>query len=142
MLCLLHGEILQFSFLPSGGSFFHVLHSHSGRVFRLFLAVCATFSTKTLLQWVFGSNLSIQMQLRSVEAIFRTLNGARINYLVVGGLAVNAHGYERFTRDIDLVVQLVPDNILAGLKALAEIGYSPVIPVSPEQFADPLLREK
>jgi hypothetical protein len=44
------------------------------------------------------------MEVRSVEAIARALNDAEIQYIVVGGLAVNAHGYERFTRDIDLGV--------------------------------------
>lgn len=34
-----------------------------------------------------------------------------MKYLVAGGLAVNAHGYLRFTKDVDFVVQLVPDNI-------------------------------
>ena len=42
------------------------------------------------------------MELRSIEAIIRALNDAQVKYLVVGGLAVNAHGYERFTKDVDL----------------------------------------
>ena len=35
------------------------------------------------------------MEARSIEAIVRALNEAGIRYLVVGGLAVNAHGYAR-----------------------------------------------
>ena len=35
------------------------------------------------------------MEARSFEAIVRALNEAGIRYLVVGGLAVNAHGYAR-----------------------------------------------
>ena len=38
------------------------------------------------------------MQVRSVEAIVKALNRARVKYLIVGGLAVVAHGYEWFTR--------------------------------------------
>jgi len=38
---------------------------------------------------------------RSVEAIIGALNAARVRYLVAGGLAVVAHGYVRFTADID-----------------------------------------
>ena len=31
-----------------------------------------------------------------------------MRYLVAGGLAVNAHGYLRLTRDVDIVLQLGP----------------------------------
>ncbi len=81
------------------------------------------------------------MEVRSVEAIFRALNEDATRYIVVGGLAVNAHGYERFTKDVDLVIGLEPGNILRGLRALIRIGYTPAIPVSPEEFADAGNRE-
>jgi hypothetical protein len=54
---------------------------------------------------------------------------------------VNAHGYERFTRDLDLVIGLEHDNILRGLRALHGVGYTPSIPVSPEEFAERTNRE-
>ena len=50
------------------------------------------------------------MKLTSFEAIVRALNDAGIRYLVAGGLAVNAHGYLRFTKDADFVIQLIPDK--------------------------------
>ncbi len=81
------------------------------------------------------------MEVRSVEAIVQALNQAGVRYLVVGGLAVNAHGYSRLTRDVDLVIQLTPANCKAGLDALLGIGYSLAIPEPPEAFADPLRRE-
>jgi hypothetical protein len=76
------------------------------------------------------------MELRSVEAIVAALNRARVNYLIVGGLAVNAHGYQRLTVDVDLVIGLEPANITNGLHALEAIGYWPAIPISAEEFAD------
>ncbi len=76
------------------------------------------------------------MEISSVAAIANALNTASIRYLVVGGLAVNAHGYQRFTSDLDLVIQLVPDNIHAALKCLSEIGFQPLIPITSEEFAD------
>ena len=82
------------------------------------------------------------MEVRSIETIVRALNAAKAQYLIVGGLAVNAHGYERFTRDVDLVVGLRRKNILRALHALHAIGYNMRIPVTPEQFADPALREQ
>ena|SRR5438270_13578240 len=81
------------------------------------------------------------MEVRSVEAIVRALNTAKVKYLVVGGLAVNAHGFVRLTRDVDLVLQLDPDNVSKGLNALLDIGYQMSIPAKPEDFADPEMRE-
>ena len=76
------------------------------------------------------------MKLNSFEAIARVLNQASVRYLVVGGLAVNAHGYLRFTKDVDLVVQLIPDNVTRALDALATLGYRPLAPVTANQFSD------
>jgi hypothetical protein len=81
------------------------------------------------------------VKLASFEAIVRSLNEARVRYLVAGGLAVNAHGYLRFTKDADFVVQLVPDNIERAFAALGAIGYRPLAPVTGEQFADQATRE-
>lgn len=81
------------------------------------------------------------MEVRSVESIVRTLNTGGVLYLVVGGLAVVAHGYERLTQDVDLVIGLERENLIRGLRALQGIGYEMSIPVSPEEFADAGLRE-
>ncbi len=81
------------------------------------------------------------MKLKSFEAIARALNDSGVRYLVAGGLAVNAHGYLRFTKDVDLVVQLLPENITRALDALRPLGYRPLAPVRAEQFADPATRE-
>jgi hypothetical protein len=81
------------------------------------------------------------MEVRSVEAIVRALNEAQVRYLIVGGLAVNAHGYVRLTVDVDLVIGLERENIIRGLRALEAIDYHMAIPVTAEAFADPGLRE-
>ena len=81
------------------------------------------------------------MEVRSIEVIFKALNDARVKYLVVGGLAVNAHGYERLTVDVDLVVGLEHENITRALNALQSEGWQLVIPVTPDEFANPKLRE-
>lgn len=81
------------------------------------------------------------MKLASFEAIVRALNGAGVRYLVAGGLAVNAHGYLRFTKDADLVIQLVPENVLRAFTALGGLGYKPSVPVTAAQFADASVRE-
>ena len=81
------------------------------------------------------------MRLQSFEAIIAALNGAKVRYLVAGGLAVNAHGYLRYTKDADLVIELQPENVLAAMKALENLGYRPAIPVKAEEFADPDIRQ-
>jgi hypothetical protein len=50
------------------------------------------------------------MERRSVETIMEALNHAGVRYLVVGGLAVVAHGVVRFTADIDLVLDPEPES--------------------------------
>ena len=82
------------------------------------------------------------MEIRSVESLVRALNAAQVDYLIVGGLAVNAHGFVRLTRDVDLVIRLTPENATRGLHALLAIGYRMSIPEPPEAFADARERER
>jgi hypothetical protein len=44
------------------------------------------------------------------EPLFDALNAASVRYVVVGGLATVLHGHARLTADIDLVVDLAPDE--------------------------------
>lgn len=80
------------------------------------------------------------MKLSSLEAIFAVLNEGRVRYLVAGGVAVNAHGYQRLTQDLDLVLGLEGENVLRAMAALKSLGYRPMLPVEPEEFADPARR--
>lgn len=80
------------------------------------------------------------MKLASFEALVAALEAVGVRYLVAGGLAVNAYGYLRFTKGVDLVVQLVPETIEAAFRALATLGYRPMAPITATQFANPALR--
>ena len=82
------------------------------------------------------------MEVRSVEAIVKALNDADVKYLIVGGLAVNAHGYVRLTRDVDIVLHLEKRNVVRGLNALFKAGFRMAIPEKPEAFADKKTRER
>lgn len=81
------------------------------------------------------------MEVRSIEAIISALNSAEVRYLIVGGLAVNAHGFVRLTRDVDIVLALDPGNAARGLNALLATGYRMSIPASAEDFANAEIRE-
>ncbi len=70
------------------------------------------------------------------RTIFMELNNLGIDYLVVGGLAVNLHGVPRMTYDIDLMILLQPKNILKLVSKLTQWGYRPKIPVDPKSLAN------
>ena len=82
------------------------------------------------------------MKTRSVQAIIEVLAEAKSRYLVVGGLAVVAHGYVRYTADVDLVVALDPANVQSTMAALSGLGYRPRIPVGMADFGNKALREQ
>lgn len=71
----------------------------------------------------------------SVEAIVRALAEANVRYLIAGGLAVVAHGYVRFTADIDLVLD--PKGLQRAVPALEALGYRARAPVPFAEFVDP-----
>lgn len=81
-----------------------------------------------------------RVTLQSVESIVTALNAAKVRFLVVGGLAVAAHGYLRFTADVDLVLDPDPGTLKRAIEALATLGYRPRAPVAFEEFADPARR--
>ena len=80
------------------------------------------------------------MEKRSIEAIIGALNAVNVRYLVAGGLAVVAHGYVRFTADLDLILDLDPANLRQATAALGRLGYRPRAPVGLEEFAEPAKR--
>lgn len=82
------------------------------------------------------------MKAESVRAIVGALQQAQARYLIVGGLAVVAHGYVRYTADVDLVIALDADNIHRAMGALEGLGFRPRVPVSLGAFADPETRRQ
>lgn len=82
------------------------------------------------------------MKASSIEAIATALIGAGVQFIVVGGVAVVAHGYGRMTADLDLVIRLDGATIHRAFDALATLGYRPRVPVTAEGFADPGSRAK
>ena len=81
------------------------------------------------------------MALLDYQSIFKKLNQHKIDYLVVGGLAVNFHGIPRMTYDLDLMILLQSDNILKTVSFLGKLGYRPRVPVDPRELADPEKRK-
>jgi hypothetical protein len=82
------------------------------------------------------------MKRDSVVAIVAALNANQVRYLIVGGLAVVAHGYVRFTADVDLMLSVEPDNLKRSVEALKALGYYPRAPVDMDDFIDPSKRQE
>ncbi len=75
-----------------------------------------------------------------VASILKSLSDALVRYVVVGGVAVVLHGYLRLTANLDLVVALDRENVIAAIAALESLGYRPRPPLPALQFADPEVR--
>jgi hypothetical protein len=59
--------------------------------------------------------------------VIAALNEAGVDYVVVGGVAINLHGLVRATEDLDLFVRPDPENISRLRRALKAIWNDPCI---------------
>lgn len=55
-------------------------------------------------------------------SLFAALLASGVEYAVVGGVAVNAHGFVRNTRDLDVFIRPTEQNAQATFRALAALG--------------------
>lgn len=75
------------------------------------------------------------------EEIFRRLNEEKVDYIVVGGIALVLHGVVRLTADLDLIVKLQSDNLAKFISVMKEMNFKPKVPVKAEDFIDPVNRQ-
>ncbi|GAA3751220.1 DUF6036 family nucleotidyltransferase [Terriglobus aquaticus] len=54
--------------------------------------------------------------------MFAALNSGSVEYLVVGGVAVNAYGYIRSTQDLDIFIRPTLENAQRAFAALQQLG--------------------
>ena len=57
------------------------------------------------------------------KEFIQSLNDNEVRYPVVGGYAVALHGYPRYTKDMDIWVEMSSDNAAKILKALDQFGF-------------------
>ena len=69
---------------------------------------------------------------RDFKEFFECFHQEKVEYLVVGGYAVNVHGYSRATGDIDVWIATDLANLEAVCRALARFGFGGG--VRPEMF--------
>ena len=68
--------------------------------------------------------------------LFSALTRHKVDYLLIGGLAVSLHGVERATMDVDITVATNPGNLSALKEAAKELGLSPVLPIPLDALDD------
>jgi predicted nucleotidyltransferase len=59
------------------------------------------------------------------DEIVRVLSAHGVDFVVIGGIAVQAHGYIRSTRDLDIIVRPRTLNLSRLSEALAELEAEP-----------------
>lgn len=57
------------------------------------------------------------------KEFIQLLNDNQVRYLIVGGYAVALHGYPRYTKDIDIWIEMSQKNAAQMLAALAQFGF-------------------
>jgi len=57
------------------------------------------------------------------KEFIKSLNDNQVRYLIVGGYAVAIHGHPRYTKDLDVWLELSPENAARIIKALAQFGF-------------------
>jgi predicted nucleotidyltransferase len=57
------------------------------------------------------------------KEFIQSLNDNHVRYLVVGGYAVAFHGHPRYTKDIDIWIEMNPENATQVVKALDQFGF-------------------
>ncbi len=76
------------------------------------------------------------MSLARYESILAALQADGVRYVIAGGFAVNLHGFLRFTKDLDLLIDLEPANANLAMQVLGDCGLKARVPVPLTDFAD------
>ena len=60
---------------------------------------------------------------RDFKEFVKSLNDNDVRYLIVGGYAVALHGHPRYTKDLDVWIDLSPENAANVMRALSQFGF-------------------
>ena len=60
---------------------------------------------------------------RDFKEFIQSLNDNHVRYLIVGGYAVAFHGHPRYTKDIDVWIEMTQENSGNVIKALEQFGF-------------------
>ncbi|MDO8813139.1 MAG: nucleotidyl transferase AbiEii/AbiGii toxin family protein [Gallionella sp.] len=74
--------------------------------------------------------------------LIKMLSEAKIEFVLVGGLAVALHGYQRVTMDVDIVLAMDEGNLQRFVSIAKASGLRPTIPVEIESLINTKLIEQ
>ena len=60
---------------------------------------------------------------RDSKEFIQSLSDNHVRYLVIGGYAVALHGYPRYTKDMDVWIEMSPENAANIVQALGQFGF-------------------
>lgn len=72
-----------------------------------------------------------------LKEILLTLSKDNVEYIICGGVAAALHGVERMTLDLDLSVNVEPENLKRFLRVMKKLKLRPRVPVPAETLLDP-----
>ncbi len=75
----------------------------------------------------------------SMFNLLAALSDAKVDYVLVGGLAVSLHGFQRVTMDVDVVLALDDANLSRFIDCARAANLKPVLPISVDALRDPAL---
>lgn len=58
------------------------------------------------------------------KEFIQSLNAHNVRYLIVGGYAVALHGHPRYTKDIDIWIEMSRANAANVMRALEQFGFA------------------
>jgi hypothetical protein len=58
------------------------------------------------------------------RAFIESLNSSKVEYLIVGAVALAHHGFPRYTGDLDLLIRNTPENAERLESAVANFGFA------------------
>ena len=68
--------------------------------------------------------MAIPVLARDFKEFLKSLNSNRVEYLLIGGYAVSIYGHVRATNDLDVWVNVTPENATRIRHALHEFGFA------------------
>ena len=70
------------------------------------------------------------------KEFIQSLNKNKVRYLIIGGYAVAYHGHPRYTKDLDIWIELDRKNAANLIEALSQFGFAS-LGLTTEDFLEP-----
>jgi hypothetical protein len=77
-----------------------------------------------------------------IAELLESLSDEHVQYVLIGGLAVQLHGFLRATFDIDLALAMDDENLVRFIAVAKRLGLVPAIPVAIETLRNDRLIEQ